>query len=155
MYIHFSRYYAANASKEETKESLEGRKLREQFTHELVYSLLAPEFLSMTVEDSIKDSELESKNETHVEEYSDNSCDSTESSKDSSIVESVSYVPSGCEGACAGGASGIDSCSPSSSTVDSNSYSATNRLLLGKQYSTSEGVTFVSDEDDSNHMSVS
>jgi len=148
------KYYAANASKEESKESVEGRMLREQFTHELVYSLLTPEFSCMTVDDSHKDSELENKNESQVDEQSDNSCDSIDSSKGSNATDGESCVSNACEGASAGGASGIDSCS-SSSTVDSNSYSATNRLLLGKQYSTSEGVTFVSDEDDNNHMPVS
>lgn len=131
--------------------------LREHFTHELVYSLLAPEFSCMTVDDSHKDSELENKSESNVDEQSETSCDSIDNSKDS-MTPAAAAAGEPCVANARGeeadaGASGLDSCS--SSSVDSNSYSATNRLLLGKQYTTSDGVTFVSDEDDNNHMPVS
>lgn len=150
------KYYNEIESKEGNKEDAQERDLQQKFTHELIYSLLAPEFANMNVFDSLKDPAVEEKKDPPVEKHSESSCNPpAEGGTTPSSAGETTVPPSNdsAAGACAEGSSG-PGCTSTSSASNSYAAAAPNMLLLGKQLSASD-VTFVTSDDDDNQMSVS
>ncbi|XP_057305901.1 E3 ubiquitin-protein ligase KCMF1-like isoform X2 [Hydractinia symbiolongicarpus] len=132
-----NEYFVQNSTKEETKKTREERCEREQFTTELVYSLLTPELGKVSL-DSKKDESVVPKRQKIIK-----SVVSNDEINEQTLVES--HLQTDADVCIINGASADMPVS-----CNTTQLVTTGNLLLTKQCSGTE-VTFVSDENDGNH----
>jgi len=145
----------------------QGVDLHERFTHELVYSLLAPEFTSMMVDDPPPQSPQNHRSQNKTKETQQ--IKKSQSRKETEKESDESVVITRGETACEDIPSNGEACSSSSAAGAGGSNSYDDVVLVGKHCPTSEGggvgvgvegnmsaTPLVEDEaDDDSRMSVS
>ena len=140
------RFYNQKSVKEQSKESLAERSQREDFSSELVYSLLSPEFADISIENQSEKIEHKENGKSDVRTLK--SVVLNNETRELTLLQSDACMVDG-DAVCA-----TNVASQHNGSEDS-SFQVHDEPLLRKQLSNSDVVTLVSDEPNGDRSSIS